>query len=88
MCAPRPVLMTNAEEDQWANPGGQFDVLKASVPAYRLYQSAEPIVAEKIPETGTLSTNRLGYFIRKGTHSMTPADWKVFMDFADKWLQP
>ncbi|HEV3383590.1 MAG TPA: acetylxylan esterase [Gemmata sp.] len=88
MCAPRPVLMTNAEEDQWANPSGQFDVLKAAVPAYEFYNLAKPLVAEKMPETGTLSADRLGYFIRKGTHSMTPADWKVFMDFGDRWLKP
>jgi hypothetical protein len=88
MCAPRPVLLTNAEEDQWANPGGQFEVLQAAAPAYSLYDLAKPIVAEKMPETGSLSTESLGYFIRKGTHSMTPADWKAFMDYSDKWLKP
>jgi hypothetical protein len=88
MCAPRPVLMTNAEEDQWANPSGQFDVLKAAAPAYKLYDPDEQLVAEKIPETGTLSKNRLGYFIRTGNHSMTPDDWKVFMDFSDRWMLP
>jgi cephalosporin-C deacetylase-like acetyl esterase len=88
ICAPRPVLMTNAEEDQWANPGGQFDVLKAAMPAYELYDLEKPLVAEKMPETGTLSADRLGYFIRNGTHSMTPTDWKVFMDFGDRWLKP
>src|SRR5262245_11130450 len=35
LCAPRPVLFTNAVEDQWANPDGQFDVLKAADPVYR-----------------------------------------------------
>jgi dienelactone hydrolase len=87
MCAPRPVLMTNAEEDQWANPGGQFDVLRAAAPAYELYDLPKPLVAETMPETGRLSSERLGYFIRKGTHAMTPADWKVFLDFGDKWLK-
>ncbi len=88
MCAPRPVLMTNAEDDQWANPSGQFDVLQAAVPAYELYGLTQPIAETKMPETGKLSKNLLGYFIRKGSHSMTPADWKVFMDFSDKWLLP
>lgn len=27
LCAPRPVLFTNATDDLWANPTGQFDVL-------------------------------------------------------------
>ena len=27
LCAPRPVLYTNAAEDLWANPSGQFDMM-------------------------------------------------------------
>lgn len=86
ICAPRPVLFTNAEEDQWANPSGQFEVLAAAAPAYRLYGDENP-VADKMPEQGKLSDSRLGYFIRAGKHSMTPDDWKVYMQFADKWLK-
>ena len=85
LCAPRPVLFTNAEDDQWANPPGQFDILRAAAPAYKLYGDATP-VAEKVPEQGTLSAERLGYFIRAGKHAMTPDDWKVYVRFADKLL--
>jgi (4-O-methyl)-D-glucuronate---lignin esterase len=87
LCAPRPVLMTNAEEDQWANPGGQFDVLRAAAPAYELYDVAKPVVASTMPAQGELAAERLGYFIRAGKHAMTPADWKIYMDFADRWLK-
>ncbi len=87
ICAPRPVLMTNAEEDQWANPGGQFEVLRAAAPAYELYDVAKPVVADKMPELGKLSSNRLGYFIREGKHSMTPPDWKIYMDYCDQWMK-
>lgn len=86
ICAPRPVLLTNAEEDQWANPPGQFDMLRGAIPAYELYDLPKPLAADKMPETGKLSDTRLGYFIRTGKHSMTPDDWKAFMAFADKWL--
>lgn len=87
LCAPRPVLLTNAEEDQWSNPGGQFEVLQAAAPAYALYNLEKPLVAEKMPKTGTLASERLGYFIRAGKHSMTPQDWTVFLDYGDKWLK-
>ncbi len=88
LCAPRPVLLTNAEEDQWANPGGQFDVLKAAAPAYELYGIPKPfIIADKMPEQGKLASQRLGYFIRAGKHAMTPDDWKVFLEFGDKWMK-
>jgi hypothetical protein len=81
------VLLTNATEDQWANPDGQFAVLQAAAPAYELYTVAKPIVAAQMPPTGQLANQRLGYFIRAGQHAMTPDDWKVFLDFADKWLK-
>ena len=87
ICAPRPVLMTNAEDDQWANPDGQFDVLKAAVPAYALYDLPKPLVADKMPAAGKLAPERLGYFIRTGKHSMTPDDWKVFLEYGDIWLK-
>lgn len=86
VCAPRPVLLTNAEDDQWANPPGQFDVLTAAAPVYRLYGDDKPVAA-KVPEQGKLSDERLGYFIRAGKHAMTPDDWKVYVQFADKWLR-
>ena len=31
-----------------------------------------------------LGDGRLGYWFRAGEHSMTPQDWKVYMDFADR----
>ena len=83
LCAPRPVLLPNAVEDQWANPAGQFDMLKAAEPVYRLY-GTEGCAAETMPETGKLVDSKLGYWIRPGKHSMTKADWDVFVSFADR----
>jgi hypothetical protein len=87
LCAPRAVLFSNAEEDQWANPAGQFEVLRAADPVYR-FLGAEGLGAERVPELGKLLDSRLGYFIRKGKHAMTAEDWGVFLDFADKNLRP
>lgn len=83
LCAPRPVLLPNAVEDQWANPAGQFEMLKAAEPVYKLL-GTEGCAAEKMPETGKLIDSRLGYWIRPGKHAMTKADWDVFIAFADK----
>jgi dienelactone hydrolase len=85
LMAPRPVLFSNATEDTWANPEGQFEVLRAADPVYRLL-GAEGLASEKRPDEGKLSAGRLGYYIRAGKHSMTREDWKVFLDFADKHL--
>lgn len=86
LCAPRPVLFTNAQDDQWANPDGQFDVLKAADPVYRLL-GASGLKAKEMPEEGKLSDGTLGYFLRAGKHSTTKDDWKVFLAFADKHLR-
>ncbi len=83
LMAPRPVLFSNAVEDQWANPQGQFEILKATEPAYKLL-GAGGLDAKEMPKPGHLVDGRLGYYIRPGIHSMTKDDWKVFLDFADR----
>jgi len=87
LCAPRPVLFSAAQEDQWANPAGQFAVLQAADPVYR-FLGAEGLSAKEKPPLGLLVDSPLGYYIRSGKHSMTADDWRVFMDFADKHFKP
>jgi hypothetical protein len=86
LMAPRPVLLSNAVEDTWANPDGQFEVLLAAEPVYKLL-GAGGCDARQRPELGKLVTSRLGYFLRAGKHSMTAEDWKAFLDFADANLR-
>ncbi len=86
LCAPRPVLISCAVEDAWSNPPGQFEMLKAADPVYKLV-AGDGLGAAQMPETGRLLDSRLGYYIRPGTHSMTRDDWKVWLDYADKWLR-
>lgn len=83
LCAPRPVLLSNATEDTWSNPQGQFEMLLAADKVYR-FVGAEGVASEKMPEVGKLMDSTLGYYIRPGKHSMTKGDWKIFLDFADK----
>jgi hypothetical protein len=85
LMAPRPVLLSNAVKDTWANPAGQFEMLKAAEPVYRLL-GVSGLESKKMPPLGKLSGGRLGYFIRGGGHSMTPQDWRVFVEYADHWL--
>jgi hypothetical protein len=83
LVAPRPVLFSNAVEDMWANPEGQFQVLQAADPVYRQL-GAGGLEAKRMPKPGRLIDSQLGYYIRPGKHSMTGEDWKVFLDFADR----
>jgi hypothetical protein len=85
LCAPRPVLFTNATADTWANPKGQFEVLKAADPVYR-FLGVSGLASRSWPGVNRLSAGRLGYWIRPGQHSMGRRDWRVFLGFADRWL--
>ncbi|MCC6494434.1 MAG: acetylxylan esterase [Pirellulales bacterium] len=87
LCAPRPVLFTAAADDLWANPAGKFEVLKAATPVYELL-GVEGLKAEAMPAPDApLIGSRLGYWIRRGQHAMSPPDWQTYLDFADKWLK-
>jgi hypothetical protein len=86
LVAPRPVLLSNAIEDTWANPKGQFEVLQAADPVYR-FLGVDGLGAPEMPAPGQLVNSRLGYSLRLGKHSMGKADWMVFLEFADKHLR-
>ena len=85
LCAPRPVLFTNGRADTWINPPGQFEVLRAAAPVYRLLGAGD-FTAEELPPDGQLIDGVLGYYLRPGGHSLLREDWKLFLDFADKHL--
>src|SRR4029078_11558485 len=70
LCAPRPVLFTNGREDTWINPAGQFEVLQASPPVYRLFGDGD-FTPTELPPDGRVVGNRLGYCLRQGGHSLT-----------------
>ena len=85
LCAPRPVLLSCAAEDLWANPAGQFEMLRAADPVYKLV-AGDGLGAAQAPDMSKLLPSRLGYYIRPGKHSMTREDWAVWLDYADKWM--
>jgi (4-O-methyl)-D-glucuronate---lignin esterase len=84
LCAPRPVLFTNGRADTWINPAGQFEVMRAAAPVYRLLGAGD-FTATELPPDGS-ADGVLGYHLRAGAHSLLREDWKVFLDFADKHL--
>ena len=86
LCAPRAVLFSAAEGDQWANPAGQFQVVQAADPVYR-FLGVDGLAAKEFPPQRQLVSSRLGFYIREGKHSMGPDDWNVFMNFADAQWQ-
>ncbi len=86
LVAPRPVLLTNATGDTWANPKGQFEMLKAATPVYRLLGS-DGMTAAAMPPEGTLIDSPLGFHIRPGGHDVKSEDWGAILAFADRRLR-
>ncbi len=82
LCAPRPVLLTCGEKDQWADPAGELEALKAANSVYRLF-GVEGIAADANAEDGKRIGSLLNYFIREAPHTVDREYWDAFLDFAD-----
>lgn len=86
LIAPRPLYVTNASEDLWADPTGTYLALQHAAPVYELYRfkSELPLKAPKINHP--LLNGPLGYHNREGIHDLTPYDWRNFIRFANGHL--
>ena len=84
MIAPRPVLISSAAEDLWADPKGEFLAAKAADPVYRLLGTDGLAVTRwPAPAVDSLVKSTIGYRIRPGKHDVTTDDWDAYMAFAD-----
>ena len=87
LIAPRPLYVTNASEDLWADPTGTYLALQHAAPVYALYgiQSQLPAQAPKINQP--MLNGNLGYHNREGIHDLTPYDWQNFIRFSNSHLR-
>lgn len=87
LVAPRPILLSNAVEDEWADPKGQFQMLVEAASVYEFYGIEKPLKTTEFPKVNELIDSTLGFFIRPGKHDVTAADWDAWLNFADKNLK-
>ncbi|KAA6440812.1 acetylxylan esterase [Dyadobacter flavalbus] len=86
LIAPRPVYVTNASEDLWADPVGTFKSVKEAEKVYELY-NVKSGLPQSIPAINMPFVKPpLAYHIREGKHDMTFYDWAQFIKTADLYF--
>jgi hypothetical protein len=83
LMAPRPVYVTSATEDRWADPKGEFLSASLAGPVYGLF-GKEGVGSAGQPAPQTPVGGSIGYHLRDGAHALLRYDWERFMDFADR----
>ncbi|MFZ2148566.1 MAG: hypothetical protein WAV28_15230 [Sedimentisphaerales bacterium] len=83
LIAPRPVYVTSADKDLWADPRGEFLACKNAAPVYRLLGVGGLGVRQMPGLDQPVQKGAIGYHVRSGGHNLTQYDWQQFMDFAD-----
>ena len=87
LIAPRPVYVTAAEEDQWADPEGMFQACKHASPVFELF-GEKGIPDDALMITGKpVNEGTIWFHQRSGKHDVTDYDWKQFIKFADRYLK-
>lgn len=84
--APRPVYITGAEDDKWADPKGEFLACVAAGPVYKVL-GASDLGTSQMPGLNQPIMKTLAYHYRTGKHAVTDYDWEQFLKFADMHLK-
>lgn len=83
LIAPRPLYVTSASEDSWADPVAEFRSCRLAEPVYHLF-GLQGLETVQPPPEHPLLDGRIGYHLRTGPHGLHCYDWERFLDFADR----
>jgi hypothetical protein len=83
LIAPRPVYVTSASKDLWADPKGSYLSLINAQKVYSLYGSFVSLPTNPPPINTPVRNAVMGYHNREGIHNLTAYDWGRFISFAN-----
>lgn len=82
--APRPLYVSNAQHDLWADQKGQWIGTYHAKPAYDLYGERVAFTSSDQPPIDTpIIESSIGYHVRSGFHGLTLYDWEKYMEFIE-----
>ena len=86
LIAPRPLYVASAEEDQWADPRGEYLSAHYASSVYKLY-GKEGIETMDMPKVNEPIQNTVSYHIRTGKHDVTDYDWENYIKWANAFVK-
>ena len=86
--APRLVYVAAAFDNHRADPLAQFQACVEAGPVYRLLGRPDLGATEMPGADVPPHSGAIGYHAHRGGHDLTAFDWRMFMDFSDRHLNP
>lgn len=81
LCAPRPLYVSSASLDEWADPEKEFEACRLVKPVFELY-GKEGLQINTLPVVNTpIMQGAMGYHLRKGVHGCRVYDWQQYLRF-------
>lgn len=81
LCAPSPVLLGNADRDQWSDPEGAFAAARAASVVWG-WHGKRGLTQETM--RGTQLDGGIIFQLRNGRHGVTGGDWELFLTAVEK----
>lgn len=82
--APRPLYISNAQHDLWADQKGQWIGTFNAAPSYLLYHKEVAFTSEHQPAINQpIINSSIGYHLRSGVHGLELYDWEQYMKFIE-----